>query len=289
MDWALLRTIFDELTCFKPFDRVPEPNSVMSSSNAVAAFTRASERNGILSGFYAYHIAQSSALVEAGDTVVDLGCGPARLLASIAKLHPRAKFFGIDLSEEMLEEGARFKAISGIANIEFIKDDISSMSSIGSASVDLALSSMSLHHLPDADSLRRCFKAIDRVLKPSGRVYISDLGRLRHSRSIDYFVNRAVPPSEPVLARDYRMSLRAAFSPSELRLALCDGLRERLSIYHTAISPLLIVVTTGQHKALKPALKAALDDMILSLPGDRRCDLEQLRLFLRLGGLQWVK
>ena len=261
----------------------------MRSSDAVAAFTRASERNGTLSGFYAYHVAQSCARVEEGDTVVDLGCGPARLLASVAKLHPRSQFFGVDLSQEMLDEGARFVADSGIANIELIQDDITCMSSINDASVDVALSSMSFHHLPDIDSLRRCFQAIDRVLKPGGKVYIADLGRLRDLRSIDYFVKRATLLNEPVLAHDYRMSLRAAFSPSEFSAALSKGLRQRLSIYHTAISPMLIVLTTGQDNAMKPAVKAAVDDMILALPSDRRHDLAQLRVFLRLGGLQWVK
>ena len=39
----------------------------------------------------------------AGGSVIEIGCGTARNLLCAAKLYPKAKFFGIDVSEEMLK------------------------------------------------------------------------------------------------------------------------------------------------------------------------------------------
>lgn len=45
--------------------------------------------------------------VAQGDRVLELGCGTARNLVELAKRHPRAAFFGLDASSEMLRTAAR--------------------------------------------------------------------------------------------------------------------------------------------------------------------------------------
>jgi S-adenosylmethionine-diacylgycerolhomoserine-N-methlytransferase len=44
--------------------------------------------------------------VRAGETLCEVGCGTARNLVMLAKRHPRARFFGVDASEEMLKSAA---------------------------------------------------------------------------------------------------------------------------------------------------------------------------------------
>jgi hypothetical protein len=121
-------------------------------------------------------------------------------------------------------------------------------------------------------------------------VFISDFGRLRRLQSVDYFVRRSIPPDEPVLARDYRASLRAAFSPEELSGALThletafpQG-RSAVSLYSTIVSPMVVVVMTPFPEPSSNHGRIA-DDARGALPRKRRVDYRQLRLFLRLGGM----
>jgi S-adenosylmethionine-diacylgycerolhomoserine-N-methlytransferase len=44
--------------------------------------------------------------VEAGDTVLEIGCGTARNLIAAARRYPRSRFFGIDISSVMLGSAA---------------------------------------------------------------------------------------------------------------------------------------------------------------------------------------
>ena len=120
------------------------------------------------------------------------------------------------------------------------------------------------------------------MLAPGGKVFISDFGRLRSLKSVEYFVRRAIPPDEPRLEEDYRASLRAAFSREEFGGALSGRMKQRLSIYSTVLSPMMVVLMTpfpesprGTHAGL----------IHKTLPRKRRADYRQLRLCLRLGGM----
>lgn len=288
MSLGLIRTVLREMATPVEFSRIPEANLVMDDAGAVEAFDRASQPNGILSAIYAYNIGQSCSVIEPNDTVLDLGCGPATLLLQTARLNPAAKFIGIDLSSEMISRGKGVIERGKIGNVELRIDDIVDLRSLESKSVDVVLSSMALHHLPTFESLERCFVAIDRVLRPSGRVYICDFGRLKHLRSVEYFVGRAIPKDEPILERDYRMSLQAAFTKEEFQKALGRTLGNRAAIYSTAVSALLIIVKSEGSSTVRRAAKAELNRLIDALPSQRRLDFFQLRAFLRLGGLRWV-
>ncbi|MEO0974674.1 MAG: methyltransferase domain-containing protein, partial [Pseudomonadota bacterium] len=153
------------------------------------------------------------------------------------------------------------------------------LASIPTASVDVVLSSMALHHLPDTAALAQCLGAVERVLTPGGRVFIADFGRIRSLKSVEYFVARAIPRDEPVLERDYRASLRAAFSPQEMHDALPPGLSERLALHATALSPVMMVLKSPYADTRGPTMPSA------PMPFARRADRAQLRLFFQLGGM----
>lgn len=288
IDISLLGTIFRELFASRDFDRVPESSLVMDEPEAVTAFARAGQPNGVLSGVYAYHLAQSCAVIGSGDTVLDLGCGPANLLVATAKLNPRGHFIGVDLSLGMLEEGRKLVEAAGLRNVELRMDDITKLESVEDGSIDVVLSSMALHHLSDTGSLESCLAAVDRVLAPGGKVYICDFGRLKSIRAVEYFVRRAIPDDEPILGRDYYESLKAAFSKLEIKSALSGLLRRKLRLHSTPVSPLMLVIKTDYDAMLAEPVRAEIEMMIEGLPHRRRQDLRQLRIFFRMGGLKWV-
>ena len=285
MDWALLRTVYRELTQAQGFMRIPERELVMSDEASVSAYARGGRADGALAGTYLYHLAQMCELVGPGDLVLDLGCGPCSLLAQLAWLNPRAEFIGVDLSEGMLRQAAALLRQRGITNVELRRRDMTSLRDVPDASMDVVVSSMSLHHLPDLAALDRTFAEVARVLKPEGRLYLSDFGRLKSLRSVDYFVSRAAEGEEPALAEDYAQSLRAAFSREEFEALMARHLAGRARLYSTAISSLLVVVKGGTPRQSRPYGRE-LGAMFRALPRARKNDVRQMEVFLRLGGLR---
>lgn len=276
---TLLTTMLREWSTPERFARVPEDDLIMDADDAVQAFVRAAAPNGVLAGVYAFYREQAGRMIRPGDCVLDLGSGPAALLSTIATAHPQAQFIGVDLSQGMTRAGRDTATSAGATNVELRLDDMTTLASIPSASVDVILSSMALHHLPDTDALARCMAAMERVLKPGGRVFIADFGRIRSLQSVEYFVQRAIPRGEQILEQDYRASLRAAFSPQEFDQALPTSLGNRLSLYTTAISPVMMVLMSPYADTSPPVVKLS------PMPLARRADRAQLRLFFQLGGM----
>jgi arsenite methyltransferase len=281
---VFLATLLRESFGTEPFDRVPEADLVMDSEDAVSAFVRAGRPRGVLSGVYAFYVEQACRMIRPGDRVLDLGCGPASLLGSVAALNPDATFVGVDLSAPMIAAAIDSLRVRGLRNVELRIDDMTELASIASGSIDVVLSSMALHHLPDTARLRRCFAAVERVMSPEARLFMADFGRLKSLKSVEYFVRRAIPRDEPILAGDYRASLRAAFSRREIGTSVPGPLRRRISIYTTAISPMMVVLMApfpGRTRDGGTEARRA----VRSLPLGRRADYWQLRFFLRLGGM----
>lgn len=275
----LVTTLLRELFKPAPFERIPEPDLIMDSDDAVAAFARAGQPNGILAGVYAFYVEQACRMIRPGDRVLDLGCGSALLLASVAALNEDASFVGIDSSAPMIATGR--ESVSRLGNVALRIDDMTELATVESGSIDVVLSSMSMHHLADTDHLQRCLEAIERVIAPNAKVFISDFGRLKSVKSVEYFVRRAIPKDEPRLEHDYRASLRAAFSTDEFRRAMSAEMKQRISLYSTVLSPMMIVLMTP----FPDAGNGTANRMIETLPRKRRADYQQLRLSFRLGGM----
>jgi arsenite methyltransferase len=282
----LAATLARELFTAERFDRLPESEGSMESEEAVTAFARAGQPSGVLSGFYAFYTEQACKMIRAGDSVLDLGCGPGRLLSSIAALRPEARFVGADCSALMIACGRKLPREAGTGNVDLRMEDMTELATVESGSVNVVLSSMAMHHLPDTDHLQRCFAAIERVLADDGRVFVVDFGRIRSLKSVEYFVRRAIPPNEPQLAHDYRASLRAAFSKEEFSQALPDRLKQRVCLYSTVISPLMMVMMTPFPKTRAEG-NGTRNGVVRTLPGNQRADYRQLRVSLRLGGMPW--
>lgn len=121
------------------------------------------------------------AKLEEGQIVLDLGSGGGIDVFQASKLvGQNGKVIGLDATPEMIFRARETAKKYDYRNVEFRLGEIEHMP-IDSGSVDLVISNCVLNLVPDK---RSAFKAIYRVLKPGGRISISDMVATQESIKI---------------------------------------------------------------------------------------------------------
>ncbi len=238
----VLMTAVRELVTRERSPRRPEPDLVMDDPQKVAAYTRAGREDGVMAPVYLFHCAQVCEIVRSGDTVLDLGCGPATQLAMVARLNPETKFVGIDLSDEMLDRARVHVAEQGLRNVTFRRSDVADLGFLSDGSVNAVFSTVALHHLPDVNHLERTFAEVARVLETGGGLYLVDFGHLKAEKSIQTFAYQYSDRQPELFTLDYLYSLRAAFERSDFDRAAARYLAGRARLYSTFIMPYMVAV-----------------------------------------------
>jgi arsenite methyltransferase len=264
--------------------RIPETEAVMAASDQVRAFQQGGSDDGILKHIYFFHAVMSLPVIRPGDTVLDLACGPANQLVHVARLNPDANFIGIDASLSMLELAHDTLVKNQIANATLRFDDMTRLSTIASSSIDCAMCTMSLHHLPDINALDQTLREIRRVLKPGGGIYLADFGRLKRATTQKYFAHDRIELQSQAFTDDFLNSMRAAFSVEEFKAAL-NKLGATIPIYQTALAPFMVIARSDARRSIDKNLEDKIQLNYRNLTTGQQRDFDNMVRWFRMGGL----
>jgi len=192
-------------------ERILERSEAMEDKDQIESYVKAYEWGGPFSALQFYHLRALSKMIRPGDTVLDLACGPGPLLLELAQLYPECTFIGADLSAPMLGILRERAAARSIGNIEILHEDIRNLPSLNNRKIDLAITTLALHHLPDIEGLRQTFKRLNDLLAPDGGFYIFDFGLLRSPRTRALLLAESAKTAPAITVMDQDQSLQAAF------------------------------------------------------------------------------
>jgi arsenite methyltransferase len=170
-----------------------------------------------------------------GETVLDLGSGGGiDVILSAKRVGPSGTAYGLDMTDEMLALARRNAAEVGLTNVRFLKGVIEQIP-LPADSVDVVVSNCVINLSVDKPAV---LSEIARVLKPGGRIGISDV-----------VAEDRLSPDERAQRGSYVGCIAGALSKGEYESGLAAAGFEDVSVEFTH------QVADGMHGAIVKATK----------------------------------
>jgi arsenite methyltransferase len=191
-----------------------------------------------------------------GERVLDLGSGGGiDVILSARRVGPTGRAFGLDMTDEMLELAVNNAAEAGLTNVEFVRGTIEAVP-LPSSTIDVVISNCVINLAADKAAV---FREIARVLRPGGRVGVSDV-----------VADDSLSPADRAERGSFAGCIAGALSFDEYRIGLAAvGLTEIEVVPTHAVADGLYAAIV---RATKP-LVAPTADMVPAMP-DRPRPLE---------------
>lgn len=197
--------------------RIVEPE-VMSSVDQALAYAAADF--AAAHSVYPRLFAERFPVRAKAGRVLDLGCGPCDVTIRFARLLPGFRFDAVDGAAAMLTLAKSVICRHRLSHrIRLIEGRIPSVN-LRRKHYDLILASSFLHHLHDPLVLWQMVRAHSRC---GTMVFIPDLRRPATAAQARALTRRYSQGEPAVLQRDFFNSLRAAFTPAEVRRQLLEA------------------------------------------------------------------
>jgi SAM-dependent methyltransferase len=166
------------------------------------------------------------ASLKPGETVVDLGSGAGfDALLSAEKLGPEGRFIGVDMTPEMLERARTNAVNAGHARTVEFREGLIENLPVASESVDVVISNCVINLSPDKAQV---FREAHRVLKPGGRVAVSDI-----------LLSEPLPPEVAKLAASWIACVGGASTEEEYLGYMRDAGFENIEYTRKPAGPIL--------------------------------------------------
>ncbi|MGZ4756192.1 MAG: class I SAM-dependent methyltransferase [Acidimicrobiia bacterium] len=150
-----------------------------------------------------------------GGRMLDLACGPADVTIRFARAYPATAIVGVEGSPAMLALGVRRVAREGLdGQITFAHLVLPDPGLATLGTFDAVICTGSMHHFHDPAVL---WNAIHVAASPGASVFVQDLMRPDSAAVARALVDEHAAGEPEVLRTDYFNSLRAAFTPAEVR------------------------------------------------------------------------
>jgi SAM-dependent methyltransferase len=175
--------------------------------------------------------------LRAGETVLDLGSGGGiDVILSARRVGESGRAYGLDMTDEMLELAQRNADEAGVHNAVFLKGHMEEIP-LPASSVDVVISNCVINLSVDKQAV---LSEISRVLKPGGRVGVSDV-----------VAEDRLSPDDRAERGSYCGCIAGALSKSEYETGLAAAGLEDVSVVftHEAVD--------GMHAAIVKARKPA--------------------------------
>jgi arsenite methyltransferase len=174
--------------------------------------------------------------LDDGETVLDLGSGGGiDVILSAKRVGPTGTAYGLDMTDEMLALAQQSAREAGVYNVHFLKGVIEQVP-LPADSVDVVISNCVINLSTDKPAV---LTEIARVLKPGGRIGISDV-----------VAEDRLSPEERAERGSYVGCIAGALSKGEYEAGLEAAGFEEISVEFTH------EVADGMHGAIVKAVKA---------------------------------
>lgn len=212
-----------------PMQRIPEPE-LMDDAEQAAAYAAAdfSHTDAAL----VTRLLSRAEPQGLGPEIVDLGCGPGNISFLLAERCSDSTVLGLDGAGAMLaladqrrrRDPGRWPGLSfRLLRLPLVESEQRALRGRFTAIVSNSL----LHHLHDPGVL---WRSVRQLAAPGALVHIHDLRRPADGVELEAIVARHAATASPLLLRDYRASLRAAFRVDEVRQQLSEAGLESLRV-----------------------------------------------------------
>ena len=164
---------------------------------------------------------------------VDLGCGPGHLAVELASAAPNLMVTGVDLSTTLLADAYRRASEAGLSyRVDFRTGDAAD-APFADASIDLVISTLSMHHWSDPVAV---LNEVARILRPGGGFVIFDLRRdmIPPFYLLIWFASRFVVPQALRYVGEPMGSRNASYTLGE---AAALAQESNLTGWHVASGP----------------------------------------------------
>ena len=183
-----------------------------------------------------------ASLIE-GETVLDLGAGAGfDCFLAANRVGKSGKVIGVDMTPEMIEKARENAEKGGYQNVEFRLGDIENLPAADN-SIDVIISNCVVNLSPDK---KKVFREAFRVLKPGGRLMVSDIVLLKE---LPDFIRKSVAA--------YVGCISGALMKAEYLGTITEAGFQGVQVLDEAIFPI-------DYMANDPTVKAVINKMDLS-------------------------